>query len=135
MQIHNPQKLKEKALLLLSDEAQGSTAVHALGYLRMPDTILPLLAYLEKTAWSDGDALVALLRIGTPEANGALRRAIDQAGAWVPEDYSQPFTSPTPRSALEQLRVYGFQHSAPKAVVPLLIQLLEHPSFYVSYIG
>jgi hypothetical protein len=99
----------------------------------MQDTILPLLVYLEKTAWSDGDVLVALLRIGTPEAYEALRRAIDQAGAWVPEDDYQPFTMPTPRSALEQLRVYGFQHSPPKVVVPLLVQLLEHPSYYVRY--
>jgi HEAT repeat protein len=126
-------KLKEQALLLLSDEAQGSAAVHALGYLRMSDTILPLLAYLERAAWSDGDALVALLRIGTPEANEALMRTIDAAGAWVPEDDYQPFTSPNPHSALEQLRVYGFQHSVHKAVVPLLVQLLEHPSYYVRY--
>jgi hypothetical protein len=126
-------KLKEQVLLLLSDEVQGITGVHALGYLRISDTILPLLGYLEKTAWSDGDALVALLRIGTPEAYEALRRAIDEAGAWVPEDDYKPFSSPTPRSALEQLRVDGFQHSVPKAVVPLLVQLLEHPSYYVRF--
>lgn len=126
-------KLKEQALLLLSDPEQGSVAIHALGYLQIPDTVLPLLTYLEKAAWSDGDALVALLRIGTPEAYAALRHAIDEAGAWIPEGNYQPFTSPTPRSALEQLRVYGFQHSAPKVVVPLLVQFLEHPSFFVRY--
>ena len=126
-------KPKEQALLLLSDPEQGSVAIHALGYLQIPDTVLPLLTYLEKAAWSDGDALVALLRIGTPEAYAALRHAIDEAGAWIPEGNYQPFTSPTPRSALEQLRVYGFQHSAPKVVVPLLVQFLEHPSFFVRY--
>jgi len=130
---HFRRKLKEEALLLLSDPAQSSAAVHALGYLRMPDTILPLLIYLEKVAWSDGDALVALLRIGTPEAHEALRRAIDAAGACVSESDYQQFTSPTPRSALGQLRMYGFQHSAPQVVVPLLVPLLGHPSYYVRY--
>jgi HEAT repeat protein len=137
--------LQSTALGLLDDSENGPAAAQTLGFLRTESAVPPLVAHFEASAHTDWSALLALLRIGTQEAFNAVERAVTEIGARL-EQFDQQtrqasasgddsLPAEQTRNALyvtlSDIRVYGFQHSPLKDILPLLGRLLEHPNFYV----
>ncbi len=139
-------QLMERAIALLDDDELMFAAAHTLGYLRTPQAVTPLLAHLEATEWSDWVALLTLLQIRTQEALDALERGIGEIGERIvlcdrqASDHTlsaeQRAEGSKTRDALYgvlmQVRMRGLQHSPPNVIIPLLMQLLEHPNSYLK---
>lgn len=135
------QSVLTQALKLLGDQEQADIAAQALGYLRSSAAVDPLLSFFRATEWTDWVALSAIFHIGTPEAFDALEVAINECGIQISlanqvskqEEVLKDQQSTEPKrdhtaDALHHLRLYGFQHSPPKQVVPLLTRLLVNPN-------
>lgn len=129
---HFRELLQSTALGLLDDPDNGPDAAQTLGFLRSESAVTPLVARFEASACTNWSTLLALLRIGTQEAFDAVERAATEIGARL-EQFDQQTrqastsgddSSPTEQTrnalyvTLMDLRVYGFQQSPLKDILP-----------------